>query len=361
MIASTENSRSAALSDKHSRTLWLSILLPVYNVAEFLRPCVESIMAQNPDKGVEIILLDDCSADNSRAIGEQLCTEFPEHVSLISHAKNSGLSAARNSLLNAARGEYIWFVDSDDYLLPGALKSLHNIVENHSPDIILCDYRKRRFLRRKSFPGYGKKLERSIRDLVHGVFTSRKMYSWLKISRRRLWGDDLRFPKGRAFEDMATTPHLMLRAESYYYEPSAWLHYRVRRGSIMDGVRATKAGFDTAKHKDLSEVMCGFKEQMHAKLASNDQPINFVVSNFVAVEFAKLAARYNKGMRANPAAISEYPPLSSYYDSMQQCAPYTFEELQFEYLKRLSVIRYFNLRRAIRLTKYYDKAGQKPK
>jgi glycosyltransferase involved in cell wall biosynthesis len=199
------------------------------------------------DAGVQIIMLDDVSTDGSRAIAESLCKAYPKHLKLIYHNANQGLSAARNSLLEAAEGAHIWFVDSDDYLLPGAISGLRTILEKHNPDLILCDYRRNHFVKRRSFYGPTRQVSCDIGQLVTGVFKSRKMYSWIKISRRSMWDDGLRFPVGRIFEDIATTPWLLLRARNYYYVPSPWIFYRRRAGSIMHSFNLKTATFNAQK------------------------------------------------------------------------------------------------------------------
>ena len=104
---------------------WLSVLVPVYNVRDYLTECIESVLAQAPDDGgVEVLLLDDCSTDDSSAVIAQLQSRWPGRLSVLRHARNSGLSAARNTLMDAAKGRYLWFLDSDDKLLPGAIDSL---------------------------------------------------------------------------------------------------------------------------------------------------------------------------------------------------------------------------------------------
>ena len=109
---------------------WLSILVPVYNVQDYLQACLASVveqvaqlpLAEEGGAGVEVLVLDDCSTDGSRALMEQLAQRWPGRLTLMRHAVNQGLSAARNTMIDAARGEYLWFLDSDDKLLPGALR-----------------------------------------------------------------------------------------------------------------------------------------------------------------------------------------------------------------------------------------------
>ena len=120
---------------------WLSILVPVYNVQPYLRECLASVVEQlDGDDGVQILLLDDCSTDGSEALMQELARRWPDRLQLLRHERNSGLSAARNTMIDAARGEYLWFLDSDDKLLPGAIASLRAIVQAHAPDVVLCDF-----------------------------------------------------------------------------------------------------------------------------------------------------------------------------------------------------------------------------
>src|SRR5690606_30523197 len=101
--------------------------------------CVESVMEQ-AGLGVQVLLLDDCSTDGSWALMQTLAARWPGRLQLLQHASNGGLSAARNTMIDAADGEYLWFLDSDDKLLPGSIAELQRIVGAHAPDLVLCDF-----------------------------------------------------------------------------------------------------------------------------------------------------------------------------------------------------------------------------
>ena len=227
---------------------WLSILVPVYNVEPYLEECLASVMeqsAQSPQsQGVEVLVLNDCSTDGSPALMQQLAQRWPGRLRLMEHAKNQGLSAARNSMIDAAQGDYLWFLDSDDKLLPGSIASLQQIVTAHHPDVVLCDFQvwreKPRFkhrlrgeLHRSSFAGPARRLLSDRCQVLADVLMPGELHAWSKISRRSLWGDDLRFPVGQYFEDMATMPLMMLRASSFYYADQPWVAYRQRGNSIL--------------------------------------------------------------------------------------------------------------------------------
>lgn len=324
--------------------IWLSILVPVYNVEHYLGPCINSIARQTAgDRGIEIIMAEDASTDGSRAVAERLRDQYPHQVKLVYQSQNQGLSAARNRLLDEARGEHVWFIDSDDYMLDGAIDELRAIMKQHDPDLILCDYRKNRLGSKKSFFGPTKRLSGDVTKLVKGVFKSQKMYSWLKISRRSLWSDGLRFPVGKAFEDIATTPWLLLRATNYYYTPKPWLHYRQRPGSIMESIRRQPDVFDEAKHRDMAQALVGFKDLLLDHLPERCPSTDYHLSDFCAKEFTKTGSRMARAERSRTDIALIPGPLDSFLATWQSCSPLAFEKLAIEYVKRFRFIRFANL------------------
>lgn len=269
---------------------WLSILIPVYNVAPWLRDCIASIAPQLPAEGVEVLLLDDVSTDGSLQICEDICAEHGGAFRLIRHRANGGLSAARNTMLDHARGDYIWFVDSDDEIMPGALARIADIVQRDAPDLLLCDYHK---LGKdvRSFVGPEQALSTDREALVRGIFASRRMHSWSKIARREIWGTGLRFPVGRCFEDMATTPLLALRVRSFYYAPEAWVRYRVRADSITGIMSRTRGRFDDRKNDDVAVALTGFVDAARAALPDMSDETAYHIAQFWAKEFTKICWR----------------------------------------------------------------------
>ena len=119
------------------RKPYFSVILPVYNVESYLRECIETILVQDFED-YEIILVDDGATDNCPAI----CDEYAEKYSNISviHKKNGGLSSARNAGLDIAQGQYIWWVDSDDWIEEGALRKLWNASHQLMPDVVKFNY-----------------------------------------------------------------------------------------------------------------------------------------------------------------------------------------------------------------------------
>ena len=114
----------------------ISVIIPVYNVENYLRECIESVLNQT-FRDFEVILVDDGSTDSSGDICDEY-VEKDERVTVI-HQKNGGLSVARNTGLSEANGKYVYFLDSDDYISENALATLLNIAENDSSDIVFFD------------------------------------------------------------------------------------------------------------------------------------------------------------------------------------------------------------------------------
>lgn len=115
----------------------LSVIIPVYNAQECLPVALKSVYDQGVDD-IEIILINDGSRDNSLAVCQEYAQRDPRIIVL--DQKNSGPGAARNTGLKAARGQYISFVDSDDYLVPGAYEKLLKAIKLHEPDLIIAHF-----------------------------------------------------------------------------------------------------------------------------------------------------------------------------------------------------------------------------
>ncbi len=221
----------------------LSIIIPVFQVKATLARCLDSLIAQS-FRDWQGILVDDCSTDGSAA----LCDDYVQrdHRFQVTHLRqNGGLSAARNVGLGKARGEYVTFVDSDDYLAPDTLKTLFEVLATH-PDYDLLEY--------PIYEHYGSK-NRNRLQLPRREYTDMTAY-WLlgeaykhayacnKIFRRELFRN-VRFPEGRNFEDIQTLPKV-LDACRIVATTDLGLYYYCYNA---DGITARATG------KDLSQLL----------------------------------------------------------------------------------------------------------
>lgn len=272
---------------------WLSVLVPVYNVEPYLRTCVESVLAE-ADGGVELLLLDDRSSDGSANVLADLQRLHGQRLRCLRHDANLGLSEARNSLLQAAQGRHVWFLDSDDWLAPGALPRLRELLQGDAPpDLVFCDYRIVRSRARLKFRLRGEHHRCSLKGparqrlpggaaLLEAALASGSLFAWSHVSRRSLWhadGQVLRFPPGRSFEDMATTPRLLLRAASAWYEPVPWVQYRRRDDSLS-------ALMSAAKVRDLSHSLTGLRRAVLERWPDAAWSTRFAVAHQAARNLA---------------------------------------------------------------------------
>ncbi|MFG6466818.1 glycosyltransferase family 2 protein [Roseateles sp. BYS87W] len=220
-------------------TPWLSLLFPVYGVEAWLPACIASLHPQL-DAGVELVFVDDASPDGSAACVQRLLPK----ARVIRQDCNRGVSAARNRLLEEARGDYLWFIDPDDLVEPGALAELRTLIQAHAPDLISADFRvfddgpstasiKPRHRHIASFEGPQGVLMQDIDQRLRGFFVHGQFHPWSKIVRRDCWPTTLRFPEGRVFEDMAVYPRLLLHTPRHVHTAQVWIAYRQRGGSLL--------------------------------------------------------------------------------------------------------------------------------
>lgn len=320
-------------ADDQKPQVWLSILVPVYNVLPYLRDCIVPIMDQIDMEGVEVILVDDRSTDGSRELCQQICSEYAGRIRLLLHPENRGLSAARNTMIEAAAGEYLWFIDSDDEMAAGAIRRLRQILDTGSPDIVMCDYAKQG-KDYASFSGVAGVLQADREALIRGIFASRRMHSWSKISRRSLWADGLRFPEGRYFEDLATTPWLFLRANSFFYAPESWIIYRVRAESITGRATRTKGFFDDAKNDDVATGLTGFARSAIENIPDIGPSTIYAIANFCGKEFTKISYRLLSARLFRERGGVLRGKLRRYRTLMEDCSPIPFSRLSREHLRR---------------------------
>lgn len=211
----------------------VSIIVPVYNVEKYLEKCIESILAQTYEQ-LEVILVDDGSPDRCGEICEQYAKKDSRITVL--HQKNRGLSAARNAGIMQASGEYLLFVDSDDYIVAELAEKTVRMAESVKADIVIFDYvAVEEETGREDRSRF--KLEKnevfSLKEQPKALLVPPS--AWNKLYRRELFLKTcMRYPEGRHYEDLGTTPKLFLRAERIVYLDSDPLYYYIlRNGSIM--------------------------------------------------------------------------------------------------------------------------------
>ncbi|WP_075187324.1 glycosyltransferase family 2 protein [Teredinibacter haidensis] len=268
---------------------WLSVLIPIYNVAEFLEDCIDSV-ARQWIEGVEVLVLDDASTDNSEEIILQLTGRY-SFLKSYRHELNRGVSAARNSLLKYASGEYIWFLDSDDFILPNALHEIQSQLKSKEPDILMFDYimvsediaaltateSSGHHIATLDVTGKQALLANKARILM-GMLRKRRFQTWARISRYELWNSGLTFPEGKYFEDLFCVPELVFSAERFAYCRLALIAYRERSSSIVQSP-------DVKKVADLLAAACSVLDLWSRSNYPLNRKIQLVHIRFCAITF----------------------------------------------------------------------------
>ncbi len=208
----------------------ISVIVPVYKVEPYLRRCLDSIVGQTY-RNLEIILVDDGSPDNCGAI----CDEYAAKDGRIKviHQENRGLSAARNAGLELVSGQYIGFLDSDDWIELDMYSYLLQNIEKYCADIAVCGrneiYKDKSVLRSWKQP--------ELLDREGGLWALLandllQNYCCDKLFRSALW-EEIRFPEGRTFEDLAVMYRLFEQARLTVCLPEAKYNYFQRAGGIV--------------------------------------------------------------------------------------------------------------------------------
>lgn len=219
----------------------ISIVVPIYNVEKYLRKCIDSILNQTYHN-LEIILVNDGSTDSSGDI----CNEYKnkdERIVVI-HQENKGMSSARNAGIEIATGQYIGFVDSDDYIEKDMYERLFQNIIDYNADIAICGFvfEENNKIVSKNFTNNVEVFDKA--TALEELLKDRKIHSyvWNKLFKRELW-NDAKFKLGVAFEDIDIMYKLFKKANKIIYINSLEYYYVQRSTSIMH-VHNSKFIFD---------------------------------------------------------------------------------------------------------------------
>lgn len=207
----------------------LSIIVPVYNVEKYVEKCLKTLVAQEIDN-YEVIVVVDGSTDNSISIVRNFADKYPNIIKYF-EIENQGLSAARNFGLSKACGEYVGFVDSDDYIDIDMYKKMYEHAKQQKCDVVVCDYFK--------VTQNGKervKLQIKDNDSIDSIIIKARPYAWNKLFKRSLFNRyNIKFPQGLIFEDICSIYPLMMVASNIQYVDNCCYNYvYTRSDSIMN-------------------------------------------------------------------------------------------------------------------------------
>ena len=212
----------------------ISIIIPVYKVEKYLEKCIESVLKQTYTN-LQIILVDDGSPDNCGKI----CDEYAKKDSRIEviHKANGGLSDARNVGISKAKGRYIGFVDSDDYIKEDMYEILLNLIKKYDADVSICNLYDvidgNEYIRNK---------ENGIReysrlDILKEVLLDKNIqsYAWNKLYKKELF-DEVKYPIGKKYEDIGTTFYIFEKCNKIVVTSEPEYYYLKRSDSLVNNV-----------------------------------------------------------------------------------------------------------------------------
>lgn len=218
----------------------ISIIIPVYKVEQYLDKCVESVLAQT-EKDLEIILVDDGSPDACPKMCDAWAARVP-NIRVV-HKANGGLSSARNAGIDVAQGDYIGFIDSDDYILPDMYECLLNALRANHADISICGYTYVDQVTGAADPVESGKC--ALKDEVlsreeayEKINAFRSGYSfyvtaWNKLYKKEVFTNS-RFPEGKLHEDEYSVHHFFRQCQRIATISKPLYMYVQRSGSIMN-------------------------------------------------------------------------------------------------------------------------------
>lgn len=236
------------------RNIKVSVIVPVYNVEKYIEECIKSILSQSL-KEIEIIIVNDGTKDKSMEVIKNLLED--ERIIVI-NKQNGGLSSARNEGLKIAKGEYIAFVDSDDYIDTKMLEELYKVTENKKYDIVFSNF--------IPFSEKGLNKEEEYKDRLQGLKNNagfgREVYIpeltvvWNKIYKRNfLKEQNLLFTERIIHEDNNFTLKAFLLSDKVYYLQKGLYFYRNREGSIINSLKIEKQYLSYKKiYEDLKNL-----------------------------------------------------------------------------------------------------------
>ena len=283
----------------------ISIIVPVYNVERYLPRCIDSILAQT-FTDFELIIVDDGSPDNC----PQICDDYAQKDNRIKviHKENGGLSSARNAGLDIASGEYIGFVDSDDYIHPHMYEKLYkSLIENKS-DMSICNAKivgenGCTIISRNQALPIGSECLTGKEVLCEKILKNegwRWIVAWPKLYSKKLF-DDVRFPDGKIHEDEFIAHLIFSKCNKVSCIKEHLYYYVQRNGSIMESNYS-------AKRLDLLEALL-FRIKFFVK---NKYPLKVVYSNYL-LYIEKFQIACNTLGRKNKELIERYTSLQNLY------------------------------------------------
>lgn len=277
----------------------ISIVIPVYNVEPYIKECLESVQHQTMTDGVECILVDDCGTDKSVEIIESFIASYEGDIKfkLIHHDHNKGLSEGRNSGMDIAEGEYIYFLDSDDYISDFCLEALWTLAKKYPKAEVIhgTAYTEDAVQNEDFHLGINKYHLPEYSDDVNFVRTESilchySIHAWDALFKKKFIKDNkLRFLPGVTFEDVPWKMDFSRKVTAIAYCNRDTYYYRQRESSIMTSLSP----------KCLKSVALNCDHMLENISTGN----TFKIELFRIIEFMQI---YDRQFNQNPLEMMEF-------------------------------------------------------
>lgn len=219
----------------------VSVIVPIYNVEKYLRKCIETLVSQTL-QDIQIILVNDGSKDNSIQIIKEFLEKYPQKIVYL-EKENGGLSDARNFAIPHATGEYLAFLDADDYVELDIYEKMYELAKKENSDMVECDF----------YWEYPNKIKKDIGKIYYTkeeMLEKIRVVAWNKLIKREvLEKSKIQFPKGYRYEDIEFTYKLIPSLDKVSFLKEPCVHYIQRQNSISNSQdERTREIFDVLEH-----------------------------------------------------------------------------------------------------------------
>lgn len=204
----------------------VSVIVPVYNVEQYIKKCLETLVNQTLEE-IEIIIVNDGATDNSKMYIQTFLEKYPQKIIYL-EKENGGLSDARNYGIPYAKGEYIAFLDSDDYVEKNMYEKMYEIAKKENSDMVECDFI-------WEYPNKKRIDTGAVYQNKHEMIEKIRVVAWNKLIKREiLEKSQIKFPKGYRYEDTEFTYKLIPFIDKVSFCKIPMVHYIQREGSISN-------------------------------------------------------------------------------------------------------------------------------
>ena len=282
----------------------VSVIVPIYNVEIYLSKCIKSILEQTY-RNIEVILVNDGSSDKSR----EICLEFAEQDSRIKlvHQKNGGLSSARNTGIDYANGEFLSFIDSDDFIHPKMYEIMVRNLILHNADLSICDFKKVYASNIEEISS--EKLDMNYETFIctkeeafehlYGDLSVRTVVAWNKLYKAELFST-IKYPVGKIHEDEFIIHHLLNLTEKIVYVNLPLYFYLQREDSIINQKYNMKRLHSLEAYKD--RIMF-FEQNGYKKFLINS---NVRYLSLIATQYFLVKKHFPENQKIKKQLKNEY-------------------------------------------------------